>query len=310
MTRTEFVPLEFIDDTDRIRPVDPAWAEVMADDLSRGVELPPVVIRPAIPPEVREGARFALVIGGHRIEAHRLAGRPLIRADIVPMSRAEARIREVDENLKRHELNALDRCLMLLERKRAWVEVYPETKHGGDGKHKESLRNSKSQSLRLDQPGRFSSEAADRVGLSERSVQADIELAARIEPVAIPEIRRSGLVDNASELRRLASYPAADQVAIARDIAAGNARTVEQARVSLRMVAAVVLDPQEQIFAKVVDLLSRGTAKTQRRLAEHLALKLNADFVPRSALGGGGGVTESQAGPTPLEQAIARARGV
>ena len=128
------VALDQIDDTRRLRPVVPAWAEVMADDLANGAVLPPVVLRPARRPDVRVGCLYALVIGGHRMAAHRLLGLTTIRAEVREMSAAEARIAEVDENLKRHELNALDRAVMLLERKLAWEELHPETKHGGDVK--------------------------------------------------------------------------------------------------------------------------------------------------------------------------------
>lgn len=272
--QSTWVPLDLIDDSDRIRPVEPAWAEVMADDLSRGAELPAVVLRPAQPPEIGETFRFALVIGGHRMEAHRLAGRKVIRADIEEMTRAEARIREVDENLKRHELNPLDRALMLLARKRAWEEVYPETVNGGDAKYKENLRNSRSQTLRSDQPGRFSAEAADKVGLSERSVQAAIELAVKLAPGAIGLLRTTGLVHNAAELKRLAEHPANDQVVIAGALANGDARSVEQARVTLGMTAQVERDPDEQVFNRLVELWSRANIRTKRRFKAHAGLAL------------------------------------
>lgn len=279
--KTEIIPIELIDDSDRIRPVDPDWASVMAEDLAAGVALPPVLLRTAAHPEIRPGARFALVIGGHRMAAHRLAGSTTVRADIEEMTRAEARIREVDENLKRHELNALDRAVMLLERKRAWEEAYPETSHGRAPKPKKRSADEKSQTLRLS-PVRFSADVANRIGLGERTIQADIELAAALAPDAIAEIRRTDLIHNAAELRRLAAHPAEDQVAIASDIAAGNSRNVAQALVSLRRAPPTVLDAQDQIFAKLVELYGRANARTKRRFEEHAGLVVGSGREGRS----------------------------
>lgn len=95
MIYTQHLPLSLIDETRRLRKVKPAWAAVMADDIARGVELPAILVRPATPDEVADGCFYELVAGAHRLEAHRLAGRTEIRADVEEMSRAEARIHPI-----------------------------------------------------------------------------------------------------------------------------------------------------------------------------------------------------------------------
>jgi ParB-like chromosome segregation protein Spo0J len=53
---------------------------------------------------------FDLVAGNHRLEACHRLGRAEIRADVVEMNELEARLREIDENLCRAELTALERA--------------------------------------------------------------------------------------------------------------------------------------------------------------------------------------------------------
>lgn len=161
---------------------------------------------------------------------------------------------------------------MLRERKLAWEEAYPETAHGGDRKSLMAKVKIKSQTLRPDFGSRFSSDAVAKVGLSERTIQADIALAGALSSAALADLRRTDLVDNFAELRRFAAHEPADQVLLASKLAAGEARTVAQARVAAGIASPIERDAQDVLFNKLVELYGRANAKTKRRFEVHAGL--------------------------------------
>lgn len=108
------VRLDLIDATDRLRAVNEAYAQVLAAAFQGpGGQRTPIEI-------VRRGERYRLVFGAHRFRAAEIAGWSEIRAIVTDATDAELRLREIDENLIRHELTALDRARFLLERKRIY----------------------------------------------------------------------------------------------------------------------------------------------------------------------------------------------
>lgn len=264
------VPVDVIDDTDRLRPVDPAWVEALAATMAeRGLDQP-IVIRPTPAGD----AEYALVAGAHRLAAAKALGWGEIRAEVRDLDELQARLAEIDENLVRHELNALDRGLFLLERKCVYERLYPETAHGGDGKFKEKLANSKSPTWRLGK--RFSVEAAEKVGFSERTVQRAIETVAGLDPRTIRLLRGTDLVDNAVALKSLGELGREDQVHLVTMIAHGDARDLKQARILAEIDSPTDRDPQERLFTQLVDLYGRANQKTKRRFEEHAGLVIRA----------------------------------
>lgn len=267
---TAEIEVRLIDADDRLRPVDPAWAEALAAAMhERGLDQP-IVVRPL---DGATGAEFALVAGGHRLAAARLLGWSTIRAEVRDLDALEARLVEIDENLVRHELTALDRAIFLRERKGVWERLYPQTAHGGERKSLKRKGEIKSQCLRLDQVGRFSAEAAAKIGLSERTVQAAIELAEKLDPEAVALLRGTEVVRNGAALALLGQLIPEEQLLVATAIARGEARDVRQALVAVGLKAPPSLDPQEALLNRLVELYGRANGRTQRRFREHLRLK-------------------------------------
>ncbi|KAF0231665.1 MAG: chromosome partitioning protein ParB [Beijerinckiaceae bacterium] len=185
------LPLDEIDTTDRLRPVDPAHVEAIAASIALINLMQPIVVRP-------DGNRYRLVAGAHRLAAVRTLGRPDIDAIIENIDDDEARLVEIDENLMRRELSALDRAIFLAERKEAFDRLNPDV--AKPGRRKKEL----SQSLR--QFGeRFTKQTAKRLGMSERSVQLCLELVKNLAPEARDALRLSDVADNQSELIKLAA---------------------------------------------------------------------------------------------------------
>src|SRR3990167_1323605 len=72
-----------------------------------------------------------LVAGMHRIDAHRILKLDEIEATMVSLSGLRAELAEIDENLVRSDLSALEQAEQIKRRKEIYEGLHPETKQGG-----------------------------------------------------------------------------------------------------------------------------------------------------------------------------------
>lgn len=215
VTPSERLPIRLadIDRSSRLRPVDHAQAMLIAASMAESGLRTPIEVRAA---PKKSAQPYVLVIGGHRCEAAAILGWETIDAIVLDLTADEARLREIDENLYRAELNALDQAVFLAERKAIYERLHPETKHGGD-------RKSDQVAIFGNLIPRFTEEVQDRLGLSERSVYRILQRARIADDVraslAGTKIARSG-----SELDALARLEPAQQRAVVGRILADPAR--------------------------------------------------------------------------------------
>ncbi len=191
-TASTRIKLADIDQSGRLRPVDQDQALLIASSMDAIGLKTPIQVRPA-PKNAKRP--FLLVIGGHRCAAAALLGWDEIDAHVVDMTADEARMQEVDENLYRADLTALDRAVFLAEKKRLFEKLHPETKHGGD-------RRSDQVAIFGDLIPRFSDEVAERLGYSERTIQRTLQRA-KLPADIRARIAGTPLADNGSELDAL-----------------------------------------------------------------------------------------------------------
>lgn len=109
----------------------------------------------------------------------------------------------------RQELTALDRAVFLAERKSVYERLHPDTKKGGDRRSQEYRDETKAQSLRF---GAFTSEAAEKCGLSTRTIQDAIALAEALSPEVRKALSGTDLARNAKQLKELAKQPEEDRL--------------------------------------------------------------------------------------------------
>lgn len=166
MRETQSIPLDAISTSGRLRLVDPDRALLLASNIeAEGLQVP-VEVR-----ATKKDGRFQLVTGAHRVEAVRLLQWASIDAVVLAINADEARMREIDENLYRAELTELDRAVFLAEKKRLYEKMHPQTRHGGD-------RKSDQAAILGGLISRFSTDACERLGLSERTLQRVLKRAA------------------------------------------------------------------------------------------------------------------------------------
>lgn len=161
------ISLDLIEMGKRLR--DPHHDDVRAIELSMADVglLTPISVRSI------KGGKYRVIFGAHRyIAAQNLhaAGVPgwhEIDAFVVECDDYEAKLREIEENLKRVELTPQDQATFMFESLLLWEEKNGQAQHGGDRKS-----NSKRSELEkgIKKPG-FFSETSKRIGLDETTIR-------------------------------------------------------------------------------------------------------------------------------------------
>lgn len=163
-TEVTSIPLDRIEVGERLRAVDADYVALIAESLTeRGLDTPIIVTAAGA------DGRHTLIAGGHRVAAARLAGWSEIAAKVVAADELQAKLIEIDENLIRRELSALDRAVFLAERKRIYEALHPEARRGG------ARRGTKTTSLSV---WSFSKATAQKLGVDERTIQRAVARAA------------------------------------------------------------------------------------------------------------------------------------
>ncbi|MGF3022618.1 ParB N-terminal domain-containing protein [Methylobacterium aquaticum] len=111
------VDLALIDAGGRLRALDPAWVDFLAEEIGRDGLVEPIRV-------VARGERFRLVSGARRVAACLKLGHANILAIVVPQEAladdAAVRLGEIQGNLSRGEATVLERAYYV----DAWREIY------------------------------------------------------------------------------------------------------------------------------------------------------------------------------------------
>jgi ParB family transcriptional regulator, chromosome partitioning protein len=195
---------------DRLRQVKEDYAQLFASKLKAGRTLQPIKVRRT----PNGAAPYTLVYGAHRMRAHQLAGLADITAMVATKGdKLEAREEEIEENLFRNELSALERIDTVAEYKRLFVAKHGELKRGNP----EFANSAKLAELNLlgvnedSNEGLFFQRVAERLGLSRRSTERLSTIASRLQPVLHKAITGTEIEDNQSAIERLSRLDPAMQ---------------------------------------------------------------------------------------------------
>lgn len=255
------VKIAQIDASERLREISEAHAQVIAASMLehekaggrrqlQAVEL------------VQRGDGYRLVYGAHRLRAHQINGWEEIDAEIVTLTDAGLRLREIDENLIRHELTALDRARFLSERKRLYEALNPAAKHGGD-RRSDQVANMAVWS--------FGADIAEKTGMSDRTVRRAVALIENLSPAAITRLRDTPLASNQAALEALSKQPHERQLAALDQIfAAENPASSVNAAFD-RLDGKAVKPAAELKVSKLIDQLGRLGAREWDEVLEHMA---------------------------------------
>lgn len=212
------IELARIDDSNRLRPVNPGVVAALVEAALAGADWGPIRV-------VDHGETFKLVFGAARVAAARLSGSETIVADVRSVEEypddASIRLDEIRENFVRSELTKLDRAVNLA----AWKAIYEAdvavAKHGG--KRRGAGRKIKCQTIGKAGPAaglpvpfaqRFSLAAAAFLGISEGSVKLAVQISAGLDIDVRARIAFADIAQNQNELLLLAREAPARQHAL------------------------------------------------------------------------------------------------
>lgn len=142
---------------------------------------------------------FNLIAGLHRLTAYQSLGYEQIECKIVDYEDSDrARLAEIDENLIRNELNAIERGELWLERDRILDKLGMRAK-SGDNQYRKKRKGGEM----VSPPPRTTSELAKETGYSERTYQHGKQIARDIAPEVKEQIKNTPIAESPTTLLKI-----------------------------------------------------------------------------------------------------------
>ena len=194
------------------REGDPEGVQELVDSISKVGLLNPITI----------DREHTLIAGLHRLEAAKLLGWTEIECNVSSLEGLLAELAEVDENVVRKGLSAVEYSDLLLRRKEIYEALHPETKNGGDQKS-EKIRTSK---CRSDSMKSFVQDTAEKLGVGRRTVERQIQTAKNLTTEAKDIIRDTGTKITKKDALKLSRLEPEQQRDAASQLAAGEIKSM------------------------------------------------------------------------------------
>lgn len=286
------VRVDQVDVGERLRAVDPVWAEALGQVMLREGQRTPIEIC-----RLPGRDRWTLVTGGHRHAGAALAGIEYLRAEIVSADRDERRSREISENLWRDDLAPLDRAAFVAEavaiqKRRAGID--PE-KHGRTVSaavrwQKQVKAEAEDASATIAVAYALSDQLVDAIGLSARTIRDDLMLYRRLPASLIERLRAADhpMLSHAGQLKALAKLePEVQAPVVAALLGEGRnaeCRTVAEA-IRVAAPGSVKAPPaaEDKRLSAFIGAFSRMSLAERKGALEHLRDLLPAGY----SIGGG-----------------------
>lgn len=238
----------------RLRKLDDAKVQMLADSMQRGIQQQPILVHE------EENARYRLVAGEHRFEGAKLLGWRDVECKVIyDQTEEQLEVYEIEENLIRGNLSAIERDISLARRKELYEQLYPETQKGKyeRGEHK-----------RQNVVYAFSNDAARKTGLNKRTIERSVARISKLAPDVLAALKTSPIGDNASEIEALSKFPQEDQIKIAGAIVRG-AKTLLNARKAVGL-APNPQDPVELAFNKIDAAWARAPKASREKFLDQI----------------------------------------
>jgi site-specific DNA-methyltransferase (adenine-specific) len=209
------IPLDRITIPRRKRQIDDEKVEDIVDSINNVELIQPIIVTP-------KGKNYELVAGAHRYRAFKLLGRKNIPAITVESDAKKIELIEIDENLIRNELTALERAEHLTRRDELLKELGQRARSGQG-------RPQKNPAIIAGFKLKTTSDIARETGRSVRSVQTDIQIYKNIDDGVKRKIRGTPLANIKTELFYLSQLDKLVQLAVVEKIICGEAKKVKKA---------------------------------------------------------------------------------
>ncbi|HJB90785.1 MAG TPA: ParB N-terminal domain-containing protein [Candidatus Eisenbergiella merdigallinarum] len=167
---------------------------------------------------------YTLIAGLHRLEAVKRLGWLEVEVTVSSLEGLKAELAEIDENIIRSDLSALEYGEILLRRKEIYEMLHPETKHGGDRKSEEIKRTK----CPFDSVKSFVDDTAEKLKVDPRTVRRQIQTAKNLTPEAKEIIRDSDTKITKKAALKLSRLEPEQQMEAAKMLADGEIRSVDE----------------------------------------------------------------------------------
>lgn len=223
------------------RTPDPDKVKVVADSIREiGLQNPIGVTKD-----------LRLIHGRNRLEAYRMLDRRKIPAIVHDLDDLHAELAEIDENIARSPLTAIEQTKALARRKEIYETLHPDAKSRnkapkGDG-------GTKAKGLPA---ASFAADTAEKTGTSPRTVQRDVAIGQAIPDEVAELIKGTPIADNKRELKKLARLEPEEQRIVAQMLAEGEVATVSEAITSQDELEQEPVEPSDvlrQLVEKALD---------------------------------------------------------
>lgn len=199
------IPTHDIVRGDRLRDIDPVWAGALGRLMARDGQQTPVEVC-----RLPGRSDWLLVAGGHRHEGAQLEDIPFLRAVVVSANRDDRRLREINENLWRKDLEPIDRAAfiaeaVLIQKRRAGIA--DAHRSASVPTHLKALTAEAADTLEtISNVYGWSEEVGEQLGFTGRTIRNDLFVYRRLSPSLVDRLRvaRHAVARNATQLRALA----------------------------------------------------------------------------------------------------------
>ena len=178
--------------------VNPGRREAASGDVK---ELADSILEVGLIHPIMVDQAHTLIAGLHRLEAMKLLGRTEIECTISDLDGFQAELAEIDENFVRKDLSDDEFRELLLRRKEIYESLHPETKATYDGG---AFRGNQHQTVVCENfsatTKSFVQDTADKLGVSPRTVELQIQTAKNLTPEA-KEIIKGAKVTKSDALK-------------------------------------------------------------------------------------------------------------
>jgi len=205
------------------REVDPEDVKELADSIRDLGLLHPIIV----------DKKYALIAGLHRLEAVKLLEWTEIECTVSSLEGLKAELAEIDENVIRSDLTALEFGELLLKRKDIYETLHPEVKatyNGGGFKgnqHKNSKRSVVTEDSSVTTKS-FVQDTAEKLGVTPRTVEKQIQTAKNLTPETKTIIRETDTKIGKEEALKLSRLEPEQQKEAAEMLSVGTIRSVEE----------------------------------------------------------------------------------
>ena len=199
------------------READPEGVQELVDSISKVGLLNPITI----------DREHTLIAGLHRLEAAKLLGWTEIECNVSSLEGLLAELAEVDENVVRKGLSAVEYSDLLLRRKEIYETLHPETKAGTSQAAGMNRAKGNNVGCKMHPTSKsFVQDTAEKLGVNPSTIKRQIQTAKNLTTEAKDIIRDTGTKITKKDALKLSRLEPEQQRDAASQLAAGEIKSM------------------------------------------------------------------------------------